>query len=394
MQTTIATALAEGTTAEASDGLVTMLTAKLNGASPVLVLVFASTRQNLAEVLGAMNAAFPSASVLGASTAGEFTEERDTKGAVSALAVAGDFKVHAGLGLELRKDPEAAVRAALANAPADVPGYGHRTGILLLDPLSGAGEEATYVASMLLGEHTPLAGGAAGDDLKMVSTQIGLNDRVSSDAVVIATLYSRVPLSVGVCHGHTPLGRPMKVTKAEGNTVHEIDGRPAWDVWADTTREAAAAFGKVPEDLPAEDVGAFLLTFEAGLDTGGEELKIRAPLVRNGDGSLNFACGIPQGAMIRITQSAPERQIDSARRAGARARVGLNGVPAAGALVFDCICRNLILGSSFQTAVRAVSNELGDVPVAGFETYGEIALSAGDMSGFHNTTTVVLAFPR
>jgi hypothetical protein len=112
MHTTIATALAEGTTTEASDRLVTVLTAKLKGAAPVLVMVFASTRQNLAEVIGAMNAAFPGASVLGASTAGEFTEERDTKSAVSALAVAGDFRVHAGLGLELRKDPEGAVRAA------------------------------------------------------------------------------------------------------------------------------------------------------------------------------------------------------------------------------------------------------------------------------------------
>ena len=38
--------------------------------------------------------------------------------------------------------------------------------------------------------------------------------------------------------------------------------------------------------------------------------------------------------------------------------------------------------------------ELGGVPIAGFETYGEIALDAGDLSGFHNTTTVVLAIPR
>jgi len=41
-----------------------------------------------------------------------------------------------------------------------------------------------------------------------------------------------------------------------------------------------------------------------------------------------------------------------------------------------------------------LGEELGGVPVAGLETYGEIALDAGDMSGFHNTTSVVLAFPR
>lgn len=47
----------------------------------------------------------------------------------------------------------------------------------------------------------------------------------------------------------------------------------------------------------------------------------------------------------------------------------------------------MILGGDFQVAVRAISEELGGVPLAGYETYGEIALAAGDMSGFHNTTT-------
>ena len=65
----------------------------------------------------------------------------------------------------------------------------------------------------------------------------------------------------------------------------------------------------------------------------------------------------------------------------------------AGALVFDCICRNLILEGDFSRAVLGMSEELGGAPLAGFETYGEIALDAGDMSGFHNTTSVVLAFP-
>jgi methyl-accepting chemotaxis protein len=54
----------------------------------------------------------------------------------------------------------------------------------------------------------------------------------------------------------------------------------------------------------------------------------------------------------------------------------------------------LILGAEFAGAVKGISSELGGVPVAGFETYGEIALDAGDMSGFHNTTTVVLNFAR
>ena len=84
----------------------------------------------------------------------------------------------------------------------------------------------------------------------------------------------------------------------------------------------------------------------------------------------------------------------SAREAARRARSGLGSKNAAGALVFDCICRNLILKQDFSRAVAGIVDELGRVPLAGFETYGDIALRAGDMSGFHNTTTVVLAFPE
>jgi methyl-accepting chemotaxis protein len=98
--------------------------------------------------------------------------------------------------------------------------------------------------------------------------------------------------------------------------------------------------------------------------------------------------------VIRITESTPKDQIESAREAARRAKAKLGGLAVAGAVVFDCVCRNLILQEAFGDAVRAMASELGGVPLAGFKTYGEIALDAGDMSGFHNTTSVVLAFPR
>jgi len=200
---------------------------------------------------------------------------------------------------------------------------------------------------------------------------------------------------VGVCHAHQPLSPPLRVTRAQGGVVHEVEGRPAWEVWVEHTRARALAAG-LGEPAALDDAarGAFLLRYEAGLAVGEHgEYKIRAPLSRNDDGSLNFACGVPEGAVFRITESEPARQVAAAREAARRAAAGLEG-PAAGALVFDCICRNLILGDAFAGAVHAMSDELGGVPLAGFETYGEIALDVGDLSGFHNTTSVVLAFPK
>ncbi len=394
METNIATALARGSAEDATRQLVEVIGQKLGDSPPVFVAAFASTQQDLAAVTRGLGAAFPGAVVLGTSTAGEFTEQGDAKGSVSVFALAGDYRVHAGMGEGLGADVGLAVQTALGAIPTSVDGYSHKTGILVLDPLAGVSEEATLLAASALGHDTPLAGGAAGDDLKMTQTLVGLGDRVASDALVAVVLFSRAPLGVGVCHGHQALGPVMKVTRSSGSVVHEVDGRPAWQVWVETTREEARRRGVDPERLAADDVGAYLLTYEAGIDTGSSALKIRAPLIRGDDGSLTFACGIPQGSTIRITESVPQRQVDSAREAARRARAALGGGPVAGALVFDCICRNLILGDAFQAAVRGMSEELGNVPLAGYETYGEIALAVDDMSGFHNTTTVVLAFPR
>ena len=263
---------------------------------------------------------------------------------------------------------------------------------MLLDPLTGRGEEAVLIAGALLGADVPLAGGASGDDLHMKQTHVACGTASESDAVVLAVLHSRSPFGLGVSHGHQPLSGSLKVTRASGSTVFEINGRPAWDVWAEQTRASAGKRGVDPDKLAEDEVGAYLLRYEAGLPTGAE-LKIRAPLSRSADGSLGFACAVPEGAELRITESVPEAQIESARRAAKQARERA-GSKLAGAIVFDCICRNLILGDRFGEAVDSISRELGGVPLAGFETYGEIALAAGDMSGFHNTTTVVLAIPE
>ncbi|HVY49260.1 MAG TPA: FIST N-terminal domain-containing protein [Minicystis sp.] len=394
MSTHIATALASGHAREAADQLVAKARQDLGGVQPQLVVVFASTAQPLAEIVGPVADAFRDAVLIGASTAGEFTERGDAKGSTSLFALAGDYRVHAGMGTGLKDAPERAVEQALEGLPKEVTGYPHRTAILLLDPLAGNGEEATLIASSMLGADVRLAGGAAGDDLHMEQTVVSAGRRAASDAIVLAMIFSKTPLGVGASHGHRPVSQPLRVTKASGNVVREIENRPAWDVWIEQTRARAAEQGIDVGSLKRGEEGSYLLRYEAGLAAGADAFKIRAPLSRADDGSISFACGIPEGSVIRITESVAARQIESAREAARRARAQLGGNKPAGAIVFDCICRNLILGDAFSTAVRGISEELGGARVAGFETYGEIALDVGDMSGFHNTTSVVLAFPE
>lgn len=390
-RTQVVTATARGSAIGAGEELASALARELGG-PPELVMVFASTEQPLGEVAGVLARAFGESTVLGASTAGELTERGDTKGAVSAVAIRGAFKVYAGIGAGVRENPERAVDRALEGLPRALAGYPYRTGLVLVDTMAGNCEELALIAAAELGADEPLAGGGAGDDMKMEAGFVSCGVRASSDAVVIGQIFSKAPIGVGVCHGHRPLSQPLKVTRAKGNVVYEIEGKPAWDVWRDRTRDAAMAQGLDVDALSKSEECAFLLRFEAGL-AAGEDYKIRAPLSRGHDGSIRFACGLPEGAVLRITESTPRDQIESAREAARRARKKLAGRAPAGAVVFDCICRNLILREEYGKAVRGMAEELGNVPLAGFETYGEIALDAGDMSGFHNTTSVVLAFP-
>lgn len=393
MSNLVVTAQAAGSAGDAAAAVRDALRNKLGGVAPQLVIYFASTEQALAGVAEVMAAGFPDASVMGASTAGEFTEAGDAKGSLVGLALAGDFIVHAGMSDGLAGSAEGAVAHAVAPLPEAVPGYAHKTALLMLDPFAGNGEEVSLLTAGYLGPDVPLAGGAAGDDLEMKHTEVALGTSAATDAMVVGVIFSKAPFGIGVCHGHAPISDPLTVTRAEGATVYEVDGRPAWDVWAEHTKSAAAVRGVDPNTVSDEDIGAFLLRYEAGL-ASGNEYKIRAPLSRGDDGSLSFATAVPEGAKIRITEGAADGQIDAARTAAKRAFAKLDEGGAAGAIVFDCICRNLILGDRFQDAVGAIAEELGNMPLAGFETYGEIALDAGDLSGFHNTTTVVLAVPR
>jgi hypothetical protein len=54
----------------------------------------------------------------------------------------------------------------------------------------------------------------------------------------------------------------------------------------------------------------------------------------------------------------------------------------------------MILKDQFMNEVAAIREVFGQVPVAGFLTYGEIANYKGTLDGWHNSTAVVVAIPQ
>lgn len=107
-----------------------------------------------------------------------------------------------------------------------------------------------------------------------------------------------------------------------------------------------------------------------------------------------MAAEVPQGALVTIVQSGVQPLLKAASDAAKEAKDNLRGSKAAGVIVFDCICRQIILGDSYIKEAQTISEILDNNPTIGFSTYGEIAKTAGKLNGFHNGTVVVCALPE
>lgn len=367
----------------------------LNGQRPALAVLFASSHLDLHALVQTIRWELAGVPLIGCTTAGEFTEQAVEKDSAALAVLSGSenysFSVSSAKGLHA--DPAGCVQKAINAIPALAAAYPYRSAIFLHDGLAGRGEEAVVSAGSVLGPDIFFAGGAAADDLAFKQTWVACNDQVLDDAVVLAVIDSQRPVAIGVKHGHTPLTGTLTVTRAKDNVLFEVDGKPAWEVWkSQLAKEAKREKIEVERIETAAEVGQFLLRYELGLSTG-RDYKVRIPLSKNPDGSLNFACTIPEGAKFRIMKGPKKEQIVSAEQAAKNAKTQMGRDKIAGAFIFDCACRGLILGPDFYQGVDAMKRIIGQVPLIGFETYGEVCKLPGQLSGLHNTTSVVMLLP-
>jgi len=179
----------------------------------------------------------------------------------------------------------------------------------------------------------------------------------------------------------------MRVTKAEGNRICEIDRRPAFEVYRDYAR---TRFGL---DLLPERAAPFFMAHQLGVFHYDSLSHARAALRVESDGSLVCAGAVSDFSSVCILTGDPAAMIDAAQRAALEAAEQLQGHPVAGVLVFDCVCREAMLGAAFDREIGAIASVFRDAPIAGFLTYGEIARARGRLEGWHNATVVVVAIP-
>ncbi len=364
----------------------------LNGATPAFGLLFAGPKHDLANLVAAATAEAEGADFLACTTAGEFTEAGLTHDGVAAFLVCSDgLSHHARFAAGMKADPHGVAQELCHDfdqlkARAFARDRLRSTTVLLTDGLAGTGEQTLKAVSEATGPFQQIVGGAAGDEGGFAATGVAIGDAAGGDAAAALHVFGAQAWGVGVGHGLEPASEPMVVTRAEGNVVYELDGRPAFEVYRQHARQRGV-------ELTPENAGPYLIGNELGLYFFDKVAKARAPLSVAVDGSLACAAEIPPESTVCILDGDADKMVAAARQAAEEAWENLNGADTAGVLVFDCVCRGMILEEGFHREIEAVRSVFGDVPVAGFLTYGEIARYRGRFGGWHNTTAVVLAVP-
>ncbi|WP_068471171.1 FIST signal transduction protein [Candidatus Protochlamydia phocaeensis] len=361
---------------------------------PGLIVIFCADKYDYNAVIRGIKSVTGQVPLIGCSSAGQFSSEGVTKEGIACTIIASDdHQFFAGIGSNIKSHPLETIQHAACNFPKDVEGHPHQAAILLVDGLVGKGEEAVLSACSILGPHVKFAGGAAADNLSFRETAVFGNDQALSDAVSLCLVASRHPLIIATKHGHHPISSPLLVTKAKDIVLYELNNRPAVEVWKDYVREPLRNQGIDIDAISFKELSPYLLEYEFGLMISKDEYKIRFPSSCNADGSLNFVCSILEGAVLKVMDSSKQDLIESARQTAQLALKSAKQTKIAGAIIFDCACRAMVLKDQFPKAVEAMQEVLGSIPFIGCETYGEIAMEAGKFSGFHNTSTVIMLFP-
>lgn len=370
-------------TETAAQEIAAKLNERLAGKMDALI-IFASSRHDHGRLLGTLQKTCRPKVMAGSSSAGEFTAHAYNEGAVSAVALhAPEMRFNVALARGLREKRATAARQMVDSfAGMRSHEFLHRSALVLTDALAGHADDFVEQLTLLTAGTYQLFGGGAGDDANFTRTHVFCGTEVIPDAAVALEILSQKPIGVGVHHSWKPATPPMRVTEADGMRLVSVNNMPTLELFEEYAQRTKQTF-RAGDPIP------FFLHNVIGIkDPGG--YKLRVPLGVNKDGSIQCAADVPVGCTIHIMSPGA----GSTLAATSSAIESLKGHKPALALFFDCVATRLRLGKEFGFELDALRSVLGQVNFAGCNTYGQIARTEGQFSGFHNCTAIVALIPE
>jgi small ligand-binding sensory domain FIST len=230
-----------------------------------------------------------------------------------------------------------------------------------------------------------VVGGGASEDGAVGETFQFCGDVVSSNSVAGMLLAGDFEMNLGAASACTPMGPIHRVTAVRDNVIFELDGRRAWDVFAE-------AAGPLAADLRRALAFIFL---GVPLKQDAERLERNSFQVRNITGASE-----EHGAIAVAHRPEIGDALGFVLRDGERSRNELKETleamsarplnPPAFGLYFDCVSRGSGLYNIPDLDSAYIGQAFGQVPIAGFFTGFEIGPLGGLASVLQYTGVLAL----
>jgi hypothetical protein len=366
--------------ADAGAEAVTQALAALGGTTPRAALLYTGINVDPRAALDAVTARLPGVPLVGGSTAAEFSRGLGAvECSVLVVLFAGEsLEISAGCG----RDGDAATRAAqaVAQARATLPSPPGLC-ICLANVLLELSEVQRGLNEQLGPDVLVVGGGSVGD---LGAGPLRANEFFGADicegAVVVLLFGKGVQAAHTLELGWTAISAPLTATRIEGTRLLlEVDGRPAAQVFTDTlgdSGDVGIAYVHHPLAVTVPDGTLLRTAFAEG------------PVPQ----SFLLAGDVAEGATMRFCEFERDTLLKSSPEAATNALARWSGPPPQAALVFECVTRWAVLGTSAHEAVAALHAALPpETAVAGVYVGGEFApFRAGQPGYVHNCSIVVL----
>ncbi|MGH3090036.1 MAG: FIST signal transduction protein, partial [Rubrobacteraceae bacterium] len=267
--------------------------------------------------------------------------------------------------------------------PEDEPKF-----ILLAEPFSTRSQ--TLLAGLDYAfPNSPKIGGLASGGTSPGLNTLFFDEEAFSEGAIGVALVGNVVMDTVVAQGCRPVGDLMRVTNCEGNWLHELDGRPAFEV----ARDLYSDLGERDRRLAETALFAGVLMDEFVEEPGPGDFLVRNVLGADPHrGALAIGENLQPGMRLQFHVRDAETSAEDLHTLLGSYESGPGNVR--GSLLFSCLGRgeHLYGRPNFDTGL--FREEVGPIPIGGFFCNGEIGPVGGSTFLHGYTSSFALFKPR
>ncbi|MEA1982669.1 MAG: FIST N-terminal domain-containing protein [Campylobacterota bacterium] len=250
------------------------------------------------------------------------------------------------------------------------------TMFVFVDAFSTSIEKLIEALYFEFGLENNFIGGGAGSLSFVQKPVIITNEGVTQDSAVIATINKSC--GIGVKHGWKSVKGSFQITKADKNTIVELDYKPAFEVYKEVVEDHSR---KLFKDDNFFDIAK---AYPFGISKIGSEKVVRDPIAMV-ENSLVCVGNVVVGDYVDILNSSTKELVEAASVALIKAQEEKSEAEIT--FFIDCISRVLFMEDDFQLELDAVAKDLNNL--IGAMTLGEIANTGKEYLEFYNKTAVI-----